>query len=173
VDDSPKAFLEELRTSLLRKRVGQIALAVVLAQAAWRLVTALTWYLIIPVIGKTLRGNTESVLLGGATANPFPWENLFGSLLEFGLVVILVFYLNRWIRRREKPDFKSEPPSDLNLSRRRNIHSPVRISTPSIISQTAQSRFDCLTNASTLGHPPFNAQNRRVMRIAGSCDSPR
>jgi large-conductance mechanosensitive channel len=112
VDDSPKAFLEELRTSLLRKRVGQIALAVVLAQAAWRLVTALTWYLIIPVIGKALRGNTESVLLGRATANPFPWENLFGSLLEFGLVVIPVFYLNRWIRRREKPDFKSEPPSE-------------------------------------------------------------
>ena len=33
MDDTPKAFLEELRTSVLKKRVGQIALAVVLAEA--------------------------------------------------------------------------------------------------------------------------------------------
>jgi large-conductance mechanosensitive channel len=100
VDDTPKAFLEELRSSLLRKRVGQIALAVVLAQAAWRLVTALVWYAIIPIIGKSLRGNTESVLFTGATTHPFPWDNLFASLLEFALTVILVFYLNRWIQRK-------------------------------------------------------------------------
>ena len=84
MDDTPKAFLEELRSSLLRKRVGQIALAVVLAEAAWRLVSSLTWYLIIPLIARGLRGNTESVLFAGSTNRPFPWENLFGSLLEFG-----------------------------------------------------------------------------------------
>jgi large-conductance mechanosensitive channel len=103
VDDTPKAFLEELRSSLLRKRVGQIALAVVLAQSVWRLVSALTWYLIIPLVGRSLRGNTESVLFSGAATLPFPWENLFGSLLEFGLVVILVFYLNRWVQRKPTP----------------------------------------------------------------------
>jgi large-conductance mechanosensitive channel len=103
VDDTPKDFLEELRSSLLRKRVGQIALAVVLAQAAWRLVTALVWYAIIPIIGKSLRGNTESVLFTGATTHPFPWDNLFGSLLEFTLTVILAFYLNRWIQRKPAP----------------------------------------------------------------------
>jgi large-conductance mechanosensitive channel len=100
VDDTPKAFLEEVRSSLLRKRVGQIALAVVLAEAAWRLVTSRTWYLVIPLIGRVLRGNTESVLFAGATNRPFPWENLFGSVVEFGLVVILVFYLNRWVQRK-------------------------------------------------------------------------
>jgi large-conductance mechanosensitive channel len=83
--------------------VGQIALAVVLAQAAWRLVSSLTWYLIIPLLGKSLRGNTESVLFEKATTNPFPWESLFGSLLEFGLVLILVFYLNRWVQRKPTP----------------------------------------------------------------------
>jgi large-conductance mechanosensitive channel len=103
VDDTPKAFLEELRSSLLRKRVGQIALAVVLAEAAWRLVSSLTWYFVIPLIGKVLRGNTESVLFVGTSSRPFPWENLFGSLLEFSLVVILVFYLNRWIQRKPPP----------------------------------------------------------------------
>jgi large-conductance mechanosensitive channel len=103
VDDTPKAFFEELRSSLLKKRVGQIALAVVLAEAAWRLVTSLTWYLIIPLIGRALRGNTESVIFEKATTNPLPWESLFGSLLEFGLVVILVFYLNRWVQRKPTP----------------------------------------------------------------------
>jgi large-conductance mechanosensitive channel len=103
VDDTPKAFLEELRSSLLRKRVGQIALAVVLAEAAWRLVSSLTWYLIIPLIARGLRGNTESVLFAGSTNRPFPWENLFGSLLEFGLVVILVFYLHRWVHQKPMP----------------------------------------------------------------------
>ena len=112
MDDTPKAFLEELRSSLLRKRVGQIALAVVLAEAAWRLVSSLTWYLIIPLIARGLRGNTESVLFAGSTNRPFPWENLFGSLLEFGLVVILVFYLNRWVHQKPMPatsgDVKAE-----------------------------------------------------------------
>jgi large-conductance mechanosensitive channel len=100
VDDTPKAFLEELRSSLLRRTVGQIALAVVLAEAASRLVSSLTWYLIIPLIGRALRGNTESVLFSGSSARPLPWENLFGSILEFGLVIILVFYLNRWVLRK-------------------------------------------------------------------------
>jgi len=103
VDDTPKAFFEELRSSLLKKRVGQIALAVVLAEAAWRLVTSLTWYLIVPLVGRALRGNTESVIFEKATTNPLPWESLFGSLLEFGLVVILVFYLNRWVQRKPTP----------------------------------------------------------------------
>jgi large-conductance mechanosensitive channel len=32
MDDTPRAFLEEFRSSILKKRVGQIALAVVLAE---------------------------------------------------------------------------------------------------------------------------------------------
>jgi large-conductance mechanosensitive channel len=103
MDDTPKAFLEELRSSVLKKRVGQIALAVVLAEAAWRLVSSLTWYLIIPIIGKALWGHTESVLFEKATTHPIPWENLFGSLLEFVLTLIVVFYLNRWIQRKPAP----------------------------------------------------------------------
>jgi large-conductance mechanosensitive channel len=103
VDDTPKAFVEELRSSLLKKRVGQIALAVVLAQAVWRLINALTWDLIVPLIGKWLNGNTESVLFSSDSSRPLPWENLFGSLLEFVLLVIVVFYLNRWVQRKPSP----------------------------------------------------------------------
>jgi large-conductance mechanosensitive channel len=100
MDDTPKGLLGELRSSVLKKRVGQIALAVVLAEAIWRLISALTWYLIIPIIGRFLRGQTESVLFQSATNSPIPWDSLFGALLEFVLVVIVVLYLNRWIQRK-------------------------------------------------------------------------
>jgi large-conductance mechanosensitive channel len=103
MDETPKAFFEELRSSILKKRVGQIALAVVLAEAVWRLVNSLIWYLIIPLIGRSLNGHTESVLFESATRRPIPWENLFGSWLEFILIVIVVFYLNRWIHRKPQP----------------------------------------------------------------------
>jgi large-conductance mechanosensitive channel len=109
MDDTPANLVEEFRTALLRKRVGQIALAVVLAQAAWRFINSLVWYCIIPAVGKAFQGHTETVLFETATQNPFPWERLFGATLEFILTLILAFYLNRWIHRRtvtadEKPE---------------------------------------------------------------------
>jgi large-conductance mechanosensitive channel len=103
MDDTPKGLLGELRTSLLKKRVGQIALAVVLAEAALQLITAVTWYLIIPFIGKLLHGQTESVLLKASAEDPIHWDTLFGSVLVFVLAVIVVLYLNRWIQRKPKP----------------------------------------------------------------------
>jgi large-conductance mechanosensitive channel len=104
-DDTPKGLLGELRTTILRKRVGQIALAVVLAEAIWRLVSALTWYLIIPLIGRFLHGQTESVLLEAESSKPIRWDTIFGSALEFVLVVIVVIFLNRWIQRKpSRPD---------------------------------------------------------------------
>lgn len=116
MDDTPKAFLEELRTSLLKRRVGQIALAVVLAEAAWRLVSALTWYLVMPLIARGLEGNTESVLMKGYALRSFPWENLLGSILEFASVLILVFYLNRWVQRKPQHLIAAENPTPSEYS---------------------------------------------------------
>jgi large-conductance mechanosensitive channel len=102
MDDTPGHFVQELRFSLLRKRAGQIALAVILAQACLRFLNALTWYLIVPTVGKVLEGHTESVLF--QTRTPFPWQPLFGSVLDFGVALIFVFYLNRWIHRAPGED---------------------------------------------------------------------
>ena len=102
MDDTPRAFFEELRSGILKKRTGQIALAVVVAEAIWRLLNSITWYLVMPVIGRFLQGQTESVLLARSTGKPIPWENLFGSLLEFLFTVIVVFYLNRWINKKPR-----------------------------------------------------------------------
>jgi large-conductance mechanosensitive channel len=111
MDETPKGLLREFRASVLKKRVGQIALAVLLAQAALQLITTVTWYLIIPVLAKFLRGQTESVLFEKSADSPIRWDTLFGSVLIFLLVLILVLYLNRWVQRRSKPaDLLDEEP---------------------------------------------------------------
>jgi large-conductance mechanosensitive channel len=97
MDDTPGHFVEELRSSLLKKRAGQIALAVILAEACLRFLNALTWFLIVPTVGALLKGHTESVLFQTRVA--FPWRQLLGSVLDFGVALIFVFYLNRWIHR--------------------------------------------------------------------------
>jgi large-conductance mechanosensitive channel len=109
MDDTPKHLLDELRTDLLRKRLGQIALAILLGEAALRFVNSLVWYLMIPIFGRVLENHTESVMFEGAMRAPFPFERLFGSCLEFALTIILAFYLNRWIHQKPKPATPDQP----------------------------------------------------------------
>jgi len=121
MDDTPGQFIQELRSSLLRKRAGQIALAVILAEVCLRFLNALTWYLIVPTVGKLLEGHTESVLF--QTRTPFPWQPLLGSVLDFAVALIFVFYLNRWIHKAPgedgiplaTPDQSSEPEPEITL----------------------------------------------------------
>ena len=111
MDDSPKNFVHEFRSAILKKRVGQIALAIVLAEAC--ILNSLLWYAVVPAIAWILQGHTESVMFRDHLV--FPWERLFGSLLEFLLALIFVFYANRWIRgsagkaEAETPVSEDEP----------------------------------------------------------------
>jgi large-conductance mechanosensitive channel len=95
MDDTPKGFLGELKSATLKKRVGQIALAVVLAEACIRFLNSLVWFLVLPIISSLLKGHTESVLF--ETKPTFPVERFFAAILEFGAAIIFVFYVNRWI----------------------------------------------------------------------------
>jgi large-conductance mechanosensitive channel len=104
MDDTPGHFVQELRSSLLKKRAGQIALAVILAEACLRFLNALTWYLVVPTIAGLLKGHTESVLFETQTRAPFPWQPLLGSVLDFAIALIFVFYLNRWIHGSSAED---------------------------------------------------------------------
>jgi large-conductance mechanosensitive channel len=114
IDDSPKEFAREFRSAVLKRRVGQIALAVVLAEACIRFLNSLIWFLLVPFIASLLQGHTESVLFRDKLV--FPWEQLFGSLLEFILAIVFVFYANRWIQgslakpRVPEEAEASEPP---------------------------------------------------------------
>ena len=100
-DESPKQFLEELKQSIFRRRIGQIALAIVLAEAIIRYLNALTWYVVIPVISNGLKGHTESVLFPGQRT--FPWDRLAGSTLEIIVAILFVFYANRWMYGLNRP----------------------------------------------------------------------
>jgi large-conductance mechanosensitive channel len=111
MDDTPRQFVHELRSTLLKKFVGRIAVAIVLAEACLRVLNALTWFLVIPVIAAVLKGNTESVLFKNQQV--FPWEQLFGSILEFAGTLIFLFYVNRWINKpvAQSPTIPCDAPA--------------------------------------------------------------
>lgn len=109
MDDTPRQFFEEFRSSILKRRIGQIALAVVLAEAIWRLVNAFTWFLAMPIVGRFFSGQTESVLFRRSANSPIALESFFGSVLEFLFTLIVVFYLNRWVMRRPAKPQPVEP----------------------------------------------------------------
>jgi large-conductance mechanosensitive channel len=101
MDDTPRQFIDELKFAILGRRIGQIALAVVLAEECIRLLNALVWYLIVPLIANLLHGNSESLLF--ASHRNFPWLQLIGSFLEFVTTIVFVFYANRLIHGRNRP----------------------------------------------------------------------
>ena len=101
MDDSPREFLDGLKLTIFRRRIGQIALAVVLAEACIRYLNSLVWYLIVPIISNVLANHTESVLL--ENRRKFPWEQLAGNTLDFVAALIFVYFANRWIYNLSRP----------------------------------------------------------------------
>jgi large-conductance mechanosensitive channel len=109
MDDSPTEFLDGLKLTIFRRRIGQIALAVVLAESCIRYLNSLVWYLVIPIISNVLANHTESVLL--ENRRKFPWEQLAGNTLDFAAALIFVYFANRWIYNLSRPR-PSEPETD-------------------------------------------------------------
>jgi len=109
-DDSPKQVFDGIKFTIFRRRIGQIALAVVLAEACIRYISSLVWYLIIPAIANILDTHAESVLF--STRRHFPWEQLIGNTLEFATVIVFVYYANRWIYGLSRPRHSLEQEKD-------------------------------------------------------------
>ena len=104
--DSPRQFVDGLKLTIFRRRIGQIALAVILAESCIRYLNALVWFLVIPAISNVLESHTESVLF--KNRRTFPWEQLTGNTLEFASALAFVYFANRWIyglsqTRRDEP----------------------------------------------------------------------
>lgn len=95
-DDTPHGFLDELRSAFWNRRAGQIALAVLLAQSALRLISGFVAYLLIPFIAGFMNRNSESVLFPSKPS--YAWETFTYLLLEFGIVLIVFFYVGRALR---------------------------------------------------------------------------
>jgi len=108
--ESPGELIDGIKFTIFRRRIGQIALAVILAESCIRYLSALVWYLIIPIISNVLATHTESVLF--STRRNFPWEMLIGNTIEFATAIIFVFYANRWIYRLSKPPQRNEEHSE-------------------------------------------------------------
>ena len=107
--DSPRQFLDGLRSTIFRRRIGQIALAVVLAQACIRFLNAIVWYFIIPAISNALEGHTESVLFKDRRI--FAWEPLIGNLIDFAVALAFVYFANRWIMNSSQRQTGAEVPT--------------------------------------------------------------
>jgi large-conductance mechanosensitive channel len=109
--DSPKQFLDGLKLTIFRRRIGQIALAVILAESCIRYLNALVWFLIIPLISNVLETHTESVLFKNRRTLPLPWEQLIGNTIEFASALVFVYFANRWIYGLSRPR-RDEPVTD-------------------------------------------------------------
>jgi hypothetical protein len=107
--DSPRQFLDGLKLTIFRRRIGQIALAVILAESCIRYLNALVWFLVIPIISNVLESHTESVLF--KNRRTFPWEQLTGNTIEFASALVFVYFANRWIYGLSRPR-RDEPVTD-------------------------------------------------------------
>ena len=75
----------ELKFAILRRRFGQIALAVVLAEESIPFLSALVWNLLMPRDSNRLEGRTESL------SPPSRRVQLMGATLEFITALVFVF----------------------------------------------------------------------------------
>jgi|HubBroStandDraft_2_1064218.scaffolds.fasta_scaffold702319_2 hypothetical protein len=107
--DSPSQFIDGLKLTIFRRRIGQIALAVILAESCIRYLNALVWFLVIPAISNVLESHTESVLF--KNRRTFPWEQLTGNTIEFISALVFVYFANRWIYGLNQPRH-DEPVTD-------------------------------------------------------------
>ena len=99
--ETPRQLFDSIKLTIFRRRIGQIALAVILAESCIRCLSSLVWYLIIPAISNVLATHAESVLFSHNRS--FPWEPLAGATIEFATALVFVFYANRWIYRLSQP----------------------------------------------------------------------
>lgn len=111
-DRTPSAFLESYRT-ILRGRIGQIALAIALAWTFIRLIANFVSSFAVPLLARLL-APVESVFLQEAKL-PFPWLGLAGTILEAALSLVALFYLVRWVQHRPEPAEQHDPSLNVDL----------------------------------------------------------
>lgn len=120
-EPSPRELIDGLKLTIFRRRIGQIALAVVLAEACIRYLNTLVWYVVIPLVSNVLATHTESVLF--ENRRNFQWEAIIGNTLDFAAALIFVYFANRWIynlsrprRRKTELDAEALPPTGVTES---------------------------------------------------------
>ena len=93
--------MEEVSPSLSiadsKKWILRIALALILGQAIWGLVVALTSHLLMPLIARVMGGDPNSPLYLGKGDIDVP--ALFIAIVEFCLAGIVAVIMNSWVQK--------------------------------------------------------------------------
>jgi large-conductance mechanosensitive channel len=98
--EEPSNFSSSLSPADSKKWIVRIVLALVLGQAIWALVVALTAHLLVPLIARVMGGDPASPLYLGKGDIDVP--GLFVAILEFCLAGIVAAILNSWVQKPPK-----------------------------------------------------------------------
>ena len=95
--EDPSNGSASLSASDAKKWIVRIALALLLGQAIWGLVTALTGSLLVPLIARVMGSDPNSPLYLGKGTIDVP--AVFVSIVEFCLAVIVAVMMNSWVQK--------------------------------------------------------------------------
>lgn len=95
--EDPSNGSASLSASDSKKWIVRIALALLLGQAIWGLVTALTGSLLVPLIARVMGNDPNSPLYLGKGTIDVP--TVFVSIVEFCLAGIVAVMMNSWVQK--------------------------------------------------------------------------
>ena len=112
------SFIKEFREFALKGNVVDLAIAVILAGAFGRIVTALTEALIMPVISLILGKGGVSEIIFQVGETIFPVGLLLQAIIDFLLIALVLFSIIKVMNRlhREKEDIAAPAEPELTLS---------------------------------------------------------
>jgi len=112
------SFIKEFREFALKGNVVDLAIAVILAGAFGRIVTALTDALIMPVISLILGKGGVSEITFQVGETIFPVGLLLQAIIDFLLIALVLFSIIKVMNRlhREKEDIAAPAEPELTLS---------------------------------------------------------
>jgi large conductance mechanosensitive channel len=111
-------FIKEFREFALKGNVVDLAIAVILAGAFGRIVTALTEALIMPVISLILGKGGVSEITFQVGETIFPVGLLLQAIIDFLLIALVLFGIIKGMNKlnREKEEIAAPAEPELTLS---------------------------------------------------------
>ncbi len=106
-----------------KKWIVRIVLALVLGQAIWGLLVALTAHLLVPLTARVMGGDPASPLYLGKGDIDVP--ALFVAILEFCLAGIVAAILNSWVQKPGKVAVRRAASAPGSLSLQSAVAAPV------------------------------------------------
>jgi hypothetical protein len=100
MDETPRTSSPEWSAADTGRWIGRVVIAVILAEAIWGFIAALTSSLILPLLARTMGGDVQSPLYLGKGDINVPM--LFAAVLELCFAGIVAAILNSMVQRKPK-----------------------------------------------------------------------